>query len=122
MEACRSELSIEPCDLLSTSIAVAEQDGRLVGVAQINIIGNDANLLKLFVEPTVLRSGIGKALFTWATDLAKRQGAVRLVIEADPDAAPFYRRVGAQDVGLAPSGSIQGRMLPRLTKDLYSTS
>jgi hypothetical protein len=69
MQACRKELSIEACDLRSTSIAVAEQDGRLVGVAQIKVIGNEADLLKLFVEPIVLRSGIGGTLLlgppTW---------------------------------------------------------
>jgi GNAT superfamily N-acetyltransferase len=122
MEACCRELSIEPCDLRSTSIAVAEQDGRLVGVAQIKVTGSGADLLKPFVEPTVLRSGIGRALFAWVTDLATRQGADRLVIEADPDAAPFYRRMGAQDIGLALSSSIPGRMLPKLVKDLCSLS
>src|SRR6516164_9577572 len=74
MEACRRELSIEPCDLQSTSVAVAEQDGRLAGVAQIKVVGSEADLLKLFVEPTVLRSGIGRALFAWATELAISQG------------------------------------------------
>ena len=122
MEACRRELSIEPCDLRSTSIAVAEQDGKLVGVAQIRVVGSKADLLKLFVDPTVLRSGIGTALFAWASDLATGQGADRVLIEADPDAAPFYRRMGAQDVGLARSGSIPGRMLPKLVKDLCSIS
>ncbi len=76
MEACRRELSIEPGDLRMTSIAVAEQDGRPVGVAQIKVIGREAELLKLFVEPTVLRSGIGRALFAWATDLARSRGAI----------------------------------------------
>jgi len=122
MEACRRELTVEPCDLRSTSVAVAEQDSRPAGVAQIKIIGSEAILLKLFVEPTVLRSGIGRALFAWATDLAISHGADRLLIEADPGAAPFYRRMGAQDVGLAPSGSIPGRTLPKLVKDLCSPS
>ena len=122
MEACRKELSIEPSDLRSTPIAVAERDGRLIGVAQIKVVGSEADLLKLFVEPTVMRSGIGRALFAWATDLATSQGADRLLIEADPDAASFYRRIGARDVGLAPSGSIPGRMLPNLVKDLCSIS
>jgi len=122
MEACRKELSIEPSDLRSTPIAVAERDGRLIGVAQIKIVGGGADLLKLFVEPTVMRSGIGRTLFAWATDLARSQGADRLLIEADPDAAPFYRRMGARDVGVAPSGSIPGRMLPTLVKDLSSIS
>jgi GNAT superfamily N-acetyltransferase len=118
MEACRSELSIEPCDLRSTSIGVAEENGILVGVAQIKVVGSKADLLKLFVEPTALRSGIGRSLFAWAAELAASRGADHLVIEADPDAAPFYRRMGAHDVGLARSGSIPGRMLPKLVISL----
>jgi hypothetical protein len=36
------------------------------------------------------------------------------MVDADPYAAAFYRRCGAIDVGLVPSGSIPGRFLPRL--------
>jgi GNAT superfamily N-acetyltransferase len=121
MEACRRELTIEPSDLGSTSIAVAEKDGKIVGIAQIKVVGSEADLLKLFVEPTTLRGGVGRTLFVWATDQATSRGANRLVIEADPDAVAFYRRMGAEDCGFAPSGSIAGRMLPKLVKDLRST-
>jgi hypothetical protein len=41
-----------------------------------------------------------------------------MVIEADPDAAPFYRKMGAKHCGFAPSGSIPGRVLPKLVKEL----
>jgi GNAT superfamily N-acetyltransferase len=118
MEACRGELSIDPHELRSTSIAIAEDHGTIVGVAQVKVVGNEADLLKLFVEPTALRGGIGKALFVWAAYTATTMGADHLVIEADPDAAPFYRRMGAEDRGFAPSGSIAGRLLPKLVKDL----
>ena len=118
MEACRAELSFDRQDLESTSIAVAEHDGKPVGVAQVLVAGDQAVLLKLFVEPDAFRRGIGAALLAWATDVAKRMDAARLTIEADPDAAPFYRRMGACDVGQAPSGSIPGRMLPKLTIDI----
>jgi GNAT superfamily N-acetyltransferase len=121
LEACRGELTIEPRDLRSTSIAVAERDGKIVGVAQVKVVGSEADLLKLFVEPTTLRSGVGRALFVWAIGQATSNGADRLVIDADPDAAPFYRRMGAEHFGLAPSGSIPGRMIPRLVKELRST-
>jgi hypothetical protein len=75
-------------------------------------------LLKLFVEPSALRSGAGKTLLAWAIDVAKKLDATRLTIEADPYAAPFYRRMGAYDVGQAPSGSVPGRMLPKLAMNL----
>jgi GNAT superfamily N-acetyltransferase len=118
MEACRSELSFEPGDLELTPIAVAELDGKPIGVAQLRVANDGADLLKLFVEPNALRSGTGKALLAWATDVARKLGATRLTIEADPDAAPFYRKMGAYDVGLAPSGSVPGRMLPKLAMNL----
>ncbi len=118
MDACRAELSFEPRDLELTPIAVAEHYGKPIGVAQVKVVDGEADLLKLFVEPSALRSGTGKALLVWATDVAKKLGATRLTIDADPDAAPFYRRMGAYDVGQAPSGSVSGRMLPKLVMKL----
>jgi GNAT superfamily N-acetyltransferase len=118
MEACRDELSFDLPDLQLTSIAVAEECGNLIGVAQVKVSNSQADLLKLFVEPGRLRSGIGKLLLAWAAGVATDMGARRLFIEADPDAAPFYRRMGAVDVGFAPSTSIPGRILPKLAVDL----
>jgi GNAT superfamily N-acetyltransferase len=119
MAACRRELTFDPRDLESSRIAVAARGDSILGVAQVRMIaGNEADLAKLFVEPAAMRSGVGHALFAWARDAARAQGASRMIIEADPDAAPFYRRFGARDVGLAPSGSIAGRMLPKLALEL----
>jgi GNAT superfamily N-acetyltransferase len=118
LEACRDELSFDQRDLHSTPIAVAEHGGKLVGVAQVKVIGNQADLLKLFVEPSALRCGVGRTLLAWATNVAREKGATRLVIDSDPGAAPFYRRMGAYDVGEARSGSIPGRMLPKLAINL----
>ena len=108
MEACRSELSFYPRDLQLTC-----------GVVQVAVVGDEADLLKLFVEPEELRRGTGSALFAWAADISRKMGAHRMTIHADPDAAPFYRIMGACDAGRAPSGSIPGRMLPRLTFNLW---
>ena len=118
MKACRSELSFGPQDLELTHVAVAEEDRRILGVVQVRISDDNADLLKLFVAPEVLRKGTGRALFAWATGISMQMGAHQLVIEADPDAAPFYRQMGARDAGTAPSVSIPGRMLPRLTFDV----
>ena len=118
MEACRGELSLEPRDLELTTIAVAEHGGKPIGVAQLKVVDDGADLLKLFVDPNALRTGRGKALLAWATDVARKLGATRLTIESDPDAAPFYRRMGAYDVGQGPSGSVPGRMLPKLAMNL----
>jgi GNAT superfamily N-acetyltransferase len=114
MQACRGELTLTASIMQSSYLKVAEIGGHLVGVAQVTVKGQLAELDKLFVEPTRLRSGAGKALFEWATAMARDGGAVTMVIEADPDAVGFYRRLGAVDYGTAPSGSIPGRLIPRL--------
>jgi GNAT superfamily N-acetyltransferase len=118
LEACRRELLFDQRDVQLTAIAVAEHCGNLVGVAQVKVMGNQADLLKLFVEPSTLRRGVGKTLLVWAVDRAREKGASRLIIDSDPGAAPFYRRMGAYDVGEVPSRSIPGRMLPKLAINL----
>ena len=114
IEACRAELTLRPEDLIETRMVVAEVANSTVGVAQVKVADTEADLLKLFVEPSNLHSGTGRLLFDWACVQAKEMGANRLLIDADPDAAPFYRHMGCHDVGVVPSGSIPGRMLPRL--------
>jgi GNAT superfamily N-acetyltransferase len=74
----------------------------------------------LQVEPNCLRGGVGKLLFAWATGIARSQGADCLMIESDPGAVPFYRRMGARVIGSAPSGSIPRRVLPVMVKELGS--
>jgi GNAT superfamily N-acetyltransferase len=118
MQACRDELTLTPSTMQSSHFKVAEIGRRLIGMAQVTIKGDVAELDKLFVEPTQLRSGAGGALFDWAKNTAREAGALTLVIEADPDALGFYRRMGAVDDGAAPSGSIPGRFIPRLKLQL----
>jgi GNAT superfamily N-acetyltransferase len=114
MRACRRELTLTASIMQSSYLRVAEIDGHLIGVVQVTVKGELAELDKLFVEPTRLRSGAGKALFEWATSVARDAGAATMVVAADPNAAGFYRRMGAVDDGTVPSGSIPGRLLPRL--------
>lgn len=98
---------------------MAEENGKIVGVAQFKVTGSEADLLKLFVEPTMLCGGLGTNYFTGLPTKQWQWGASH-VVEADPDAAPFYRRMGAKDSGFAPSGSISGTSLPKLAKVLGS--
>ena len=118
MVACRAELTLLPAELGFTHLQVAERDRTVLGMAQIKIAGMHADLLKLFVEPGQMRSGVGRLLLRWAVVTARGLGASRMIIEADPGAAPFYERLGARRTGFAASQSIVGRMLPRFQLDL----
>ena len=118
MRACRAELTLTPRDLETSRLQVAEANGVIAGLAQVTLDDDGAHLEKLFVEPAVMRSGAGRQLFAWATLVARELGATVLVIDSDPGAAAFYRRMGAVDAGVVASGSIPGRFLPRLVLTL----
>lgn len=114
MRAVQDELTLTASAMETSFLMVAEIDGNVAGVAQVRVEGERAELDKLFIEPAHLGDGIGRALFDWARKTARDARATTLVIDADPGAAGFYRRMGAVDDGTVPSGSIPGRVLPRL--------
>jgi GNAT superfamily N-acetyltransferase len=118
MRACRNELTLRPDELRTSYFQVAERDAVVAGLAQIKVAGREADLAKLFVEPALLGAGIGRRLLEWASRRARDLGAVRMMIEADPGAVPFYERMGARQTGFVPSQSIAGRMLPYLLLEL----
>jgi GNAT superfamily N-acetyltransferase len=114
MRACRAELTLSVADLAASSLQVAVDGNEVAGLVQVVVEGEKADLAKLFIAPSTLRAGVGRQLFDWAVNNARERGARWLWIEADPGAAGFYRRMGAIDDGVARSGSIPGRYLPRL--------
>jgi len=91
-----------------------------VGVACVILEGAVADLDLMFVDPPAIGGGAGRALFAAAADLARRFGARRMTILADPNAAPFYERMGARYLRQAPSDAIPGRTLPFYEYDLFS--
>ncbi len=119
LAACNDELTLTDADIEGDPVVVAIDARGMAGVAQVSIDGTGCYLEKLFVEPERMGEGIGARLFRWSVETARRLGARELIVEADPDAAAFYRRMGCVDAGKAPSGSIAGRKLPRLTYDLH---
>jgi GNAT superfamily N-acetyltransferase len=98
-------------------VLVAEdRAGAAVGVAAIESSGSDGayDLSRLFVEPSAIRTGIGRALFAVAVAVIQQRGGRSLTILSDPFAVAFYQRLGAVMVGDAPSDAISGRRLPLL--------
>jgi GNAT superfamily N-acetyltransferase len=90
----------------------------VVGVATVLPEGETSDLDVLFVDPPAIGGGAGRLLFDAAVTLARKQGARRLTILADPNAAAFYERMGARFLRNAPSDAIPGRTLPFYEVDL----
>jgi predicted N-acetyltransferase YhbS len=107
-------LTVTPELIASGRVLVADKDGRPVGVAAVMPMSAEGeyDLERLFVDPSAFGCGAGTALFRAICELARTEGAQKLVILADPNATGFYERVDAVRVGEAPSDSIPGRMLP----------
>lgn len=114
LRACRDELTFGPTSLADGEMWVLDVDDTIVGTVQVEVSDREGELLKLFIDPDSMGQGYGRVLFDWSVSVLRESGARTMVIEADPDAEPFYRRMGAVPAGTAPSGSIPGRMLPRL--------
>nr|WP_306267995.1 GNAT family N-acetyltransferase [Pararhizobium sp. IMCC3301] len=114
LAACREELTVTGAMMQSSAMAVAECDGVVYGLVQLDLTPSEAVLEKIFVVPEAIGTGIGKALFRWAVMAAKDTGAGSFTIDSDPNAVAFYRHMGAVLIGSSPSGSIAGRLLPKL--------
>jgi len=72
----------------------------------------------LYVEPSLQGGGVGRLLWAELETHARETGAARIILDSDPHAVGFYERMGCRVTGEAPSGSIPGRMLPRMEKAL----
>ncbi|TKI07427.1 GNAT family N-acetyltransferase [Martelella alba] len=120
MRCCRETLTFHPADVESSSICVAECDRELLGAAQLFFSEGNAILQRLFVSPAKTRHGIGKALFGWSLQMAHRAGARRLLIDCDPQAAGFFRRMGARPEGVVDSNIVPDRRMPRYQVTLSS--
>ncbi|WP_299592434.1 GNAT family N-acetyltransferase [uncultured Tateyamaria sp.] len=117
MKAARAVLDLTPRDIESGELRVFDNNGPQ-GLCELVVRENRADLDKLFVAPEAMGQGVGRALVSWAIDQARAQGVTQMQIEADPDAVPFYERMGARVIGGVPSEAIAGRTLPLMQIDL----
>ena len=115
MALARAALEVRPEQIAAGDVWVAmAADGSVAGVAALGPSEepNTLDLDKLFVEPQRIRTGVGRVLLARVMIEARRRGADRLTILADPYAAGFYQRNRARRIGEAPSDAIPGRSLP----------
>ncbi|MEU6012591.1 GNAT family N-acetyltransferase [Streptomyces sp. NPDC047515] len=120
LAACRDELTLHSADIGRRRTTVAEENGRVLGFTTLEGFPPEGALGMMFVEPDALGRGIGRLLFEHTMAEARRLGFVRVTIDADPNAEPFYLAMGAVRIGATPSGSIPGRELPLLEVGLTS--
>lgn len=116
MAACKAELEIWPDRIWDGEIWVVEQGRDVAGFGELRIEQGTAEILNIFVAPECKGSGIGRLLWAKLEERARALQADRMGVGSDPAAFGFYKRMGCTEAGEEPSGSIEGRMLPRLEK------
>lgn len=116
LAAWADDLTVAPASLVARPVMVADIAGQPIGFAQVATDTQPWELWTLFVRPAHMGNGAGKALLTWARELAATAGQPELAIDADPNAADFYLRCGARVVGsiAAPIAGQPGRVRPQL--------
>ncbi len=118
LEACRDELTLTPEFIRSREVWVLEMNNRILGYYALVQFNSRVELDHLFVDPPAIGKGAGRLLWEDAIERARSLGYEELLIQSDPHAEGFYRRLGAERIGLTPSGSVPGRQLPLLRFNL----
>jgi GNAT superfamily N-acetyltransferase len=84
-------------EFLAGAIAyVLEEDGRVLGYYALTGQVPHIQFDKLFLEPEAIGTGRGKLLWRHAIATARALGVSDMAMYADPNAAPFYRAMGAE--------------------------
>jgi ribosomal protein S18 acetylase RimI-like enzyme len=115
LEAWKDDLTVTAEMIERHATFVASLDGDVVGVCQLQLSDDHTMLEHVWVDPRCHGRGIGRALVEHARGEAR--GVIAIV--ADPNAEPFYVKLGARRVGevAAPMPGAPDRVLPLMELD-----
>jgi GNAT superfamily N-acetyltransferase len=88
-------IAVTPDFIARSHVYVLEEAGTIVGYYALTGDPDQLSLDKLFVEPRWIGAGCGKQLWLHALETARSLGASEFTLFSDPNAAPFYRAMGA---------------------------
>lgn len=100
IDGWRPLLTITPAYLCDhDAYAALDDKGSMIGFYALAGAERRLTLDHLWVHPEHIGTGTGRALFMHALQRAAEAGASEIEIQADPHAAGFYERMGAQRIG-----------------------
>ena len=99
MELWKPQLTFSPDYLEENESWVAEIAQAPIAFYTLLEKDEGAWLENLWVLPEWIGKGIGKRLFDHAVELARQRGYKLLQLEADPNAAGFYEKMGMYKIG-----------------------
>jgi len=114
MALVSADMTIAPADIERDHVVVLEAGSDLVGFYRSSRERDLAVLQDLFIDPDAVGQGHGRRLFLDAVEVARTWGCTIMELDSDPNAESFYRRMGAERVGMTASSLVPGRVLPRM--------
>jgi len=98
MELWLPQLTFGPKYFETNESWAAEEDGVPVAFYTLQDRNGNGWLENLWVLPEYIGKGVGKGLFLHAVELARQKGYKILQLEADPNAAGFYEKMGMRKI------------------------
>lgn len=113
LEIWKPQLTFTPDYFIENESWTAEADNVPVGFYTLQEKDGNAWVENLWVLPEHIGQGIGRQLFLHALSRSRAKGHLLIQLEADPNAAGFYEKMGMHKIGERTS-EIEGqpRILP----------
>jgi ribosomal-protein-alanine N-acetyltransferase len=86
-------------------VVAHDRHDAVVGYGGLMVVGEDAHIMTMAVDPHHRRRGLGTRLLLWLVDAAVGAGALHLTLEvrvSNGAAQTLYRRFGFEPVGVRP--------------------
>jgi GNAT superfamily N-acetyltransferase len=116
LETWRDGLTLTKQSIQLRPTYVAIETGEVLGFYQVNTSIKPVELEHLWIRPSRMRRGIGRALLEHAISDLYRAGITSVLIDSEPNATAFYLACGATQIGTraAPIDGEPDRKRPQL--------
>lgn len=111
IQACKQDLTIDETYIHENYVYVLKNEEKIAGFFTFERGSNDC-LDFFYINPKFIGKGFGKVLWKYVIEKARELGIKSFTIDSDPYAKGFYEKMGAKQIGEAPSTVINDRMLP----------
>lgn len=105
-------------DLRKKCVLAAEKNGRLSGTLRLAFKDGEAYLSRFAVDPSLHRSGIGKALLDYAAEEALKNGCTEISLHTSLDAKNLVRLYKANGFNVCEINTSRGYRRAKLVKNL----
>ena len=111
----REDLKVTPTHFKENIVIKAVLDTNIIGFCIMGETDNEYEVLHLWIDPPYIGKGYGKTLLNQSMEMVITQPK-DILVEADPYAESFYKKMGFDTIGEVKSVYPEGRVLPLMRK------